>query len=91
MNKIASPQDLQHELRALLTYTRTGTPSRARIASALARLADGVTGGPKYENARVASSKSYNDYLKEADREFLRDVAKQITAKQKHCQAKADN
>jgi hypothetical protein len=42
MNKIASPQDLRHELRTLLAYARTRAPSRARIASALSDLAERV-------------------------------------------------
>lgn len=42
MNKIASPRDLRHELKALLAYVRTEAPSRVRIAAVLNQLADGV-------------------------------------------------
>jgi hypothetical protein len=38
--------------------------------------------------SRVAGSKSYNDYSKIADREFLQAVGKEITSAQKSCTAK---
>jgi hypothetical protein len=42
MNKIASPQQLQAELRRLLAYAGSEMPSRKRIASELRELADRV-------------------------------------------------
>jgi len=43
MQKIATPQDLQARLQQLLAYTQdTEKPSRARIASELRELADGL-------------------------------------------------
>jgi hypothetical protein len=42
MNKIASPQELQHELRRLIAYTEGGRPSRVRIASELQTLSEGL-------------------------------------------------
>jgi len=42
MNKIASPQELQAELRKLLAYTQSDKPSREVIARGLQDLASGV-------------------------------------------------
>lgn len=49
MNKIASPAELQSELRRLVAYSQTATPSRARIAAQLKDLADRVAGEKKRE------------------------------------------
>jgi len=40
MKKIATPQDLQAELRQLLAYSQGETPERGRIAAALTSMAD---------------------------------------------------
>lgn len=84
MHKIASPHQLQSEIRQIIASLPHGC-SRAKVAQVLEDLAERTSA------RRIAGSKSYNDYLKEADREFLREVAKQITSVQKHCQAKADD
>jgi hypothetical protein len=42
MKKIASPADLQTELRRLLAYTQSEQPSRVKIAAALRELAERV-------------------------------------------------
>lgn len=42
MNKIASPDELQSELRRLLAYAQTERPSRERIAHALDTLSERV-------------------------------------------------
>jgi hypothetical protein len=39
MDKIASPQDLQAELRRLLAYTQTEKPSREKLAAEMRELA----------------------------------------------------
>jgi len=44
MNKIATPQDLQGELREILAYCQTNHPSRVVLASKLSVLADRVSG-----------------------------------------------
>lgn len=49
MNKIATPQDLQAELRRLLAYTQESQPSRTVLASELRDLADKVASNPKAE------------------------------------------
>src|SRR5688572_16033768 len=58
MNRIASPTDLQHELRALLVYARTESPSRIVIASTLRNLADRVA-KKKQTDAEYQSSDEY--------------------------------
>jgi hypothetical protein len=80
MRKIVKANEVERELRRLLTYSQSARPSRSRMASELQTL-----------KARIAGGKSYNDYLKEADRDFLREVAKQITSEQGHCQAKVSD
>ena len=47
MRKIASPQDLQAELRRLLAYSQSDQPSREMLASELRGLADRVAGNLK--------------------------------------------
>jgi len=47
MNKIASPQQLQDELRRLLAYAQTEKPSREKLAAGLNALADRVAGAEK--------------------------------------------
>lgn len=42
MNKIASPRDLEGELRQILAYCETSQPSRTVVASRLRELADQV-------------------------------------------------
>jgi hypothetical protein len=42
MDKIASPQDLQAEIRRLLAYSQSPKPSREKLASELRGLADRV-------------------------------------------------
>lgn len=44
MNKIASPQELQAELRRLLAYSQSPKPSREKLAAAMRGLADRVAG-----------------------------------------------
>ena len=39
MDKIASPQELAHELRRLLAYAGSHNPSRVKLASGLKKLA----------------------------------------------------
>lgn len=39
MDKIASPQELAHELRRILAYTGSENPSRVKLAADLQRLA----------------------------------------------------
>jgi len=57
MQKIASPQDLQAELRRLLAYCHgPGLPSRARLSSELRGLAD-----------RVATKMRPNDWTQKGD------------------------
>lgn len=50
MKKIATPQDLQAELRQLLAYTQSESPERGRIAATLNSLAD------RLETAKQAKS-----------------------------------
>lgn len=45
MKKIASPEELQTELRTLLAYSESPNPSRGRVAGALRGLADRVAWG----------------------------------------------
>jgi len=54
MKKIASPTELHRELRALLAYNRTGTPSREKLAMSLQNMAERLS-----ENPRLAA-KGYN-------------------------------
>jgi hypothetical protein len=49
MHKIASPQDLQAELRRLLAYSQEVQPSRQVLASELRELANRVAGWGKKE------------------------------------------
>lgn len=44
MNKIASPQDLQNELRRLVAYAESENPSREKLGSELHDLASRVAG-----------------------------------------------
>jgi hypothetical protein len=46
MHKIAKPQDLQAELRRLLSYAGSDKPSRIKLAAELRGLADRVAGNP---------------------------------------------
>ena len=46
MDKIASPTELQQELRKLLAYAESDTPSREKLASGISGLADRVAGMP---------------------------------------------
>jgi hypothetical protein len=47
MNKIASPGELQAELRRLLAYSQSEKPSREKLAAGLNALADRVAGAEK--------------------------------------------
>jgi len=47
MNRIASPQDLQAEIRRLLAYSQSPKPSREKLASELQALAGRVAATPK--------------------------------------------
>lgn len=67
MNKIASPQDLQRELGALLAYARTETPSRARLASILNDLAERVAA------TREASTSDLVDSIRRGDKVTILD------------------
>ena len=42
MKKIASPAELQTELRRLLAYSQSEKPSRAKLAAEMRKLADRV-------------------------------------------------
>jgi hypothetical protein len=59
MDKIASPQDLQAELRRLLAYSQSEKPSREKIAGELRALADRVADDELTEKTLV-------EYLKES-------------------------
>lgn len=47
MDKIASPNELQAELRRLLSYAESKQPSRAKLAAGLSTLANNLTFVPK--------------------------------------------
>jgi len=51
MDKIASPEDLQAELRKLLAYAESEHPSREKLASGMKALADRVAGNKNLERA----------------------------------------
>jgi hypothetical protein len=55
MDKIASPQELVKELRSLLAYSESESPSREKLASDLQALADRTAAAPK-----LPGSKEYN-------------------------------
>lgn len=63
MNKVASPQELQNELRELLAYSTTRQPSRAVLAASLHDLAARVdTASPKWVEklkAKLAANPLY--------------------------------
>ncbi len=63
MDKIASPQELQHELREILAYSGTREPSRAILAESLRDLAAKVdTAAPKWVEklkAKLAANPLY--------------------------------
>jgi len=70
MDKLASPQDLQAELRRLIAYSQSDEPSRQKLASELHKLADRVS-AQKTANTGFDILKTlidYNDYIKLYDR-----------------------
>ena len=56
MNKIASPQDLQTELKKILAYCAKGNPSRSVVAKALSDLSDRTAKKMKYTDAWLADA-----------------------------------
>ena len=82
MQKIATPNELQDELRRVIAYAESELPSRARIAADLNALSDRLAG------TRQASGRTYNDFLKEADAGFLQEVGKLVMKGQHSVQAK---
>lgn len=61
MDKIASPQDLQAELRRLLAYSQSERPSRARVASELRTLSERLS-SPRTA-AYVAEGKQFYELM----------------------------
>lgn len=72
MNKIASPDELRGELSALLDYSQKRSPSRARIASRLRVLAEGVD--------KTAASKAWGDVLLDWISDIEKEIAKVVTS-----------
>jgi hypothetical protein len=54
MHKIASPNELQAELRRLLAYSQSPKPSRVRLAAEMRELADRVAGVPEELTHRLS-------------------------------------
>ena len=54
MDKIASPDELQAELRKLLAYAESEVPSRSKLATGLKQLADRVARKGDYPTRRGA-------------------------------------
>jgi len=63
MNKIASPQDLQAELRRLLAYAQTEKPSREKLAAEMRGLANRVAA-----DVRLGSDVDELDAIRVAER-----------------------
>jgi hypothetical protein len=70
MNKIASPKDLERELRTLLVYARTAAPSRAHIAAALDDLSDRVAAGVVAKKNEDAEYQASDEYKTGKDRDY---------------------
>jgi hypothetical protein len=58
MDKIATPQDLQGELRQILAYCGTCQPSRAVVASKLRELAGQVAGTERAAPTKVTPQRA---------------------------------
>jgi hypothetical protein len=64
MNKIASPLELQAELRSLLAYASSTNPSREKIATTLASLADRLS--DTLDKKRIQTALSLVHYKEKA-------------------------